>query len=73
LFVHKEKVDSILSKNLGYEQICEIEEILADKRIELPSKKSETHTNSGSNSGFPVRWKEAFPALRPYYETIGGD
>jgi hypothetical protein len=33
------KFHSILSENPGYEQIREIEEILAAKRTELPSKK----------------------------------
>jgi hypothetical protein len=40
--VVKEKIHRILSKNLGYEQICETEEILASKRTELPSKISLT-------------------------------
>jgi hypothetical protein len=40
--VVKKKVHNILFKNPAYEQICEIEEILAGKRTELPSKKSLT-------------------------------
>jgi hypothetical protein len=32
------EVVKISLKNPGYEQICEIEEILAGKRTELPSK-----------------------------------
>ncbi|PNF28390.1 hypothetical protein B7P43_G16747 [Cryptotermes secundus] len=40
--VVNEKVHNILSKNPQYEQICEIEETLAGKRTELPSKRSLT-------------------------------
>jgi hypothetical protein len=40
--VVKEETHSILSKNPAYEQFSEIEEILAGKRTELPSKKSLT-------------------------------
>jgi hypothetical protein len=69
-------VHSILSKNPGYEQICEIEEIVAAKRTELPSKKSSTVEQMADFVHAPLSSCEverSFPSIRTFYETIGGE
>jgi hypothetical protein len=66
--VIKEEVHSILSRNPGCERGCEIEEILASKRTELPSKKYQLLYMLF----VPVRRKDVFPTIRTSYKTGDG-
>jgi hypothetical protein len=71
--VVKEKVHNILSKNPGYEQICQTEEILADKRTELPSKKSLTVEQIVGFAHAPLSSCEVERSFSCYKDSLQGN